>query len=87
MLGYYDDMVLTHDFVKQKVDKLHTHVINNNQSCYVWEVTQIEIDFYWWTGKSIRINFYHKLIWTEGWLYHFNDDNFNVWNSRYVYHW
>ncbi len=86
MLGYYDDMVLTHDFVKQKVDTLHTLLSNQNQSCYVWEVTQHEIDFYWWTVNQFgakKDN--HKLIWTEGWLYHFNSHDFNVWNSRYVY--
>ena len=84
MLGYYDDMVMMHGFVKEKVEKLHTMLINNNQSCYVWEITQHEIDYYWYLVNQFGVST-KKMIWSEGWMYHFNDDNFKPWNKKYVY--
>ena len=84
-LSNYDDQVLTKaKSVKSKVENLTTLLVSKNQSCYVWEISQYEIDYYWYkvNQNAVKTN---KLIWTEGWLYHFDNQNFQPWKKQNVY--
>ena len=66
------------------MENLTNLLVSKNQSCYVWEISQYEIDYYWYkvNQNGVKTN---KLIWTEGWLYHFDNQNFQGWKKQNVY--